>query len=241
MTITAVGLQVDSCDPTKTVLVVGGTTGNDSILFSPVGNSGSIEVTINGVSQGIFVPTGRVVAFGQAGNDDIQVAGSITNSAWLFGGAGNDRLKGGAGNDVLIGGDGDDLIVGGDGRDLLIGGFGADRLVGNAADDILIAGTTAHDANDAALCAIMREWRRPDVNFATRVEHLKNGGGVNESFRVNDLTVHDDGAADVLTGSEGQDWFLFNQDGDGGDTDRATDMKTFESMFAEDIDFFTGP
>lgn len=46
---------------------------------------------------------------------------------------------------------------------------------------------------------------------------------------------------ELLTGSEGQDWFLFNHDSDGGVTDRATDMKTFEAMFAEDIDFITGP
>ena len=45
----------------------------------------------------------------------------------------------------------------------------------------------------------------------------------------------------MLTGSEGQDWFLFNQDGDGGAKDKATDMRTFEAMFAVDIDFITGP
>src|SRR5207249_1201036 len=50
--ITAVALQGDTCDPTKTALVVGGTLGNDTIVFSPVGSNGSIQVTINGVSQG---------------------------------------------------------------------------------------------------------------------------------------------------------------------------------------------
>ena len=113
--------------------------------------------------------------------------------------------------------------------------------MGNAADDILIAGTTDHDADDAALFAIMNEWSRTDADFAARVNNLKNGGGLNESFLLNDFTVHDDGAADVLTGSEGQDWFLFNQDGDGSVKDRATDMKTFESLFAQDIDFIAGP
>lgn len=221
-------------------LIVGGTAGEDAIRVNPAGNTGSVEVLINGVSQGTFNPTGRIVAFGQDGNDDMQVAGGIKLSAWIHGGLGNDRLKGGAGNDVLLGGDGDDLIVGGEGRDILIGGRGADRLVGNAADDILIAGTTDHDANDVALCALLNEWVRTDADFTTRVSNLRNGGGLNESFRLNDLTVHDDGVADVLTGSEGQDWFLFNQDGDGGTRDQATDMKTFEAMFAQDIDFILG-
>jgi Ca2+-binding RTX toxin-like protein len=54
---------------------------------------------------------------------------------------------------------------------------------------------------------------------------------------LNNTTVHDDAAADVLTGSSGQDWFLFNNDGDGGITDAVTDLHTFEAMFASDIDF----
>ena len=87
-------------------------------------------------------PTGRLVAHGGDGDDDIQVAGGIALPAWLYGEGGNDRLKGGAGHDVLLGGDGDDMLVGGGGRDLLIGGTGADRIVGNQDDDILIAGTT---------------------------------------------------------------------------------------------------
>lgn len=237
----SVALQTDACDSAETTLVVGGTTGNDAIHFSPVGNSGEINVSLNGVSLGIFHPTGRLIAYGQAGDDDLQVAGSITLTAELYGDAGNDRLKGGVGDDLLLGGDGDDLVVGGDGRDLMIGGFGADRLVGNSGDDILIAGTTDHDANDAALCALMAEWTRTDIDFASRVTHLQNGGGLNSSFLVNDLTVHDDGATDVLTGSSGQDWFLFNQDGDGGVQDHATDLRTFEAMFAQDLDFLTGP
>src|SRR5207302_3563963 len=112
--------------------------GDDAITISPAAG-GKLQVSVNGVSLGTFAASGRLVVYGQAGDDDIQVAGSIANPAWLYGGGGNDRLKGGAGDDVLLGGDGDDLLVGGDGRDLMIGGRGADRLVGNAGDDILLA------------------------------------------------------------------------------------------------------
>src|SRR5262249_27917431 len=140
VTIVAVALQDDPCNPGKTALVAGGTTGNDTIAFDPVGNGGDIQVTINGVSQGVYHPTGRIIAFGQAGNDNIQVAGSIGNPAWLYGDAGNDQLQGGAGFNVLLGGDGDDVLTGGSGRNLLIGGNGSDRLIGNGGDDILIGG-----------------------------------------------------------------------------------------------------
>ena len=49
-------------------------------------------------------------------------------------------------------------------------------------------------------------------------------------------TALDDNAADVLTGSAGQDWFLFNADGEGGTKkDKVTDLSAAE--FAADLDF----
>jgi Ca2+-binding RTX toxin-like protein len=125
---------------------------------SPVGNTGDVQVKLNANSLGTFHPTGHIIVFGQAGDDDIEMAGSIGLSALLYGGEGDDRIKGGGGHDILLGGADDDLLVGGQGRDILIGGVGNDRLVGNADDDILVAGSTDFDANDAALCAIMDEW-----------------------------------------------------------------------------------
>jgi Ca2+-binding RTX toxin-like protein len=180
--VTPVGVAVDPLNSSRYALLIGGTSGNDTIVISPAGNSGALNVSLNGVAQGVFeAPNGtdftRVVVYAQAGDDDIQIAGSIPTSAWLYGGAGNDRLKGGAGNDVLLGGDGDDLLLGGSGRDLMIGGFGSDRLIGNAGEDILIAASTAHDGNIAALSAIMAERTRDDANYQTRANHLFGLGG----------------------------------------------------------------
>jgi hypothetical protein len=235
-------LLPDPCDPAQTALFVGGTLGNDQIVFSSVGTGGDVAVTVNGVAQGTFHPTGRIIAYGQAGNDDIQVSGSLAHSAWLYGGGGNDRLKGGAGHDVLSGGAGDDLLVGGAGRDLLVGGTGADRIVGNADDDILIAGTTAFDDDVAALCAIMAEWTS-ERSYAERTANLRGttSGGLNGAYVLETegagATVFDDDAADVLTGSAGQDWFFANLDS--GVLDRITDLSAAE--FAADLDFIQGP
>lgn len=87
----------------------------------------------------------------------------------------------------------------------------------------------------------MNEWTSTR-DFATRVNNLIGGSGAganraNGNTFLNADTTHDDGREDVLTGSSGIDWFLFNADGDGGVRDRVTDMSTFESMFAVDIDF----
>jgi Ca2+-binding RTX toxin-like protein len=201
-------------------LVVHGTNADDTIRFVPAGNGGAIKVLLNGVSQGTFTPApgGKIIARGHRGDDDIEVAGSISVSAWLYGGRGDDRLKGGAGHDVLLGGAGDDDLSGGQGRDLLIGGRGADRLVGNADDDILIAGFTALDHDRAALREIMAEWTRTDQSYAQRINHLTNGGGLNGTtvLKANGphATVFDDGDEDRLTGNSGRDWFFANLDCD---------------------------
>lgn len=236
--VAAVAVLADPLDPSRTGLFIGGTEGNDKIRVLPAENANALNVKLQEVSQGQFVINGnRVYVYASFGNDDVQFAGSVTQAAWLYGGDGDDRLKGGAGNDVLLGGDGDDLLVGGDGRDLLNGGRGSDRLVGNADDDILIAGYTDLDASAMALWHLMQEWTREDLCFFGRVLNLQNGGGRNQQYALNDQTVHDDGVEDILTGSAGLDWFLFNRDGDEGVKDKATDMNLFELLFAEDIDW----
>ena len=114
----------------------------------------------------------------------------------------------------------------------MIGGRGADRLVGNQGDDILIAGYTDHDTNLRALCAILDEWSRTDLNYAGRVNHLLAGGGLNGTYLLNDSTSHDDGIVDKLTGSSDRDWFFANLDF--GVLDQITDLKSNE--VAQDID-----
>jgi ELWxxDGT repeat protein len=219
-------------------LLIGGTAADDAITVNAGGQGAGVSVVLNGASLGRFTPTGRIVAYGYAGSDDITVAGSVTLPAWLYGGAGDDRLKGGDGHDVLLGEDGDDLLVGGGGRDLLIGGTGADRIVGNADDDILIAGRTLFDADPAALAAVMAEWTRADRTYQQRIDALMAGGGNNGSVVLNAGTVSDDDEVDVLTGSSGQDWFLFNRDNDGVVKDKVTDLSAAE--FALDLDFIQG-
>ncbi|HUG67648.1 MAG TPA: PKD domain-containing protein [Pirellulaceae bacterium] len=216
-------------------LIIGGTAGNDRILFSPSDNSGAIEVKLNGVSLGVFTPSGRLIACGMQGDDDIEVAGSITLPAWLYGNEGNDRLKGGAGDDVLDGGAGDDLLIGGSGRDLLIGGSGADRIVGNGGDDILIAGYLDFADPDLAVASIMAEWTS-ERSYQARIENLSGvGSGPRANggyFLIWDATVRDDDehSRDILTGSEGDDWFFF-----WAGEDKATDLK--DEVFANDLDW----
>ena len=223
LNVTIAAIQQDDRNPELTALAVGGTSTDDVLLFDRAGLTGEIEVWLNGSLLGIYVPTGSLLAFGQDGNDHLEVAGGILLPALLVGGDGNDRLKGGAGDDVLLGESGEDLLVGGSGRDLLIGGQGADRLVGNADDDILIAGWFQTVDRRQFLNRIMEEWTGSAL-YQQRIEILNN-------ILVPGYTVFDDPAdEDVVTGSAGNDWFLFDLL-----NDRATDLK--DEVFANDLDW----
>jgi Ca2+-binding RTX toxin-like protein len=181
-----------------TMLVVGGTQDNDKIVLNP---SKGIKVLINGKTQGNFAPTSRIVVYGYAGNDNIQVAGSVRLAAWLYGGDGDDRLKGGKGNDVLFGGLGNDVLLGGQGNDLLVGDAGADRLGGEAGDDILIGGRLELADPDNGLKTIMSEWAKA-APYENRVKALSG-------MLVVDTTVYHDSEPDKLTGASGLDWFFY--------------------------------
>ena len=80
--------------------------------------------------------------------------------------------------------------------------------------------------------SMMDEWTRADAaaTYETRIEHLLGGGGLNLDTLLDTSTVFSDGAADVLTGSAGLDWFWFNEP---DDHDRATDLK--DEVFADDL------
>jgi uncharacterized delta-60 repeat protein len=117
--IKVVELQPDASDPSKVNLVVGGTAGSDEISFEKNRMGAGVQVFVNGQNLGLFNPTGKLVAFGGAGNDDIGIAGGLDMNGELWGGDGNDTLKGGKGNDTLIGGAGADKIIGGGGVDVV--------------------------------------------------------------------------------------------------------------------------
>jgi hypothetical protein len=54
----------------------------------------------------------------------------------------------------------------------------------------------------AAFTALMDEWTQM-TDYATRVAHLLNGGGLNDPFLLNAATVHSNGGGNTLTGHGG--------------------------------------
>jgi Putative Ig domain/RTX calcium-binding nonapeptide repeat (4 copies)/PKD domain len=263
LTVEAVALQPDPVNPERLALVAGGTPDDDVILVNAGGNgvtivrftptgveslvalflpgraASTVTVHVGGstftaILGNLTAPIGRVLLYGQAGNDQLLAPITVV-AVELDGGPGNDFLMGGSGNDLLRGGDGDDFLTGGAGRDLLLGGRGRDVIQGDASDDILIAGTTAFDANEAALRLVLAEWGAERV-YGVRVANLTSGSGSsdrrNDSVFLNVTTVFDDGDVDLLTGGAGRDWFFAKRSG--SQRDQILDLETGEVV--TDID-----
>jgi VCBS repeat-containing protein len=209
-------------------LVVGGTAGNDSINLKVANTSGGVKVTINGSVQGTFTPSGQILVYAQAGTDTVKfetakfsgVTRYLQTPAVVYGDAGNDTLdaRGSSANNVLVGGAGNDIIYGGLGRDILLGGLGADTLRGGQGEDLLVGTATAHDNHLPAVLALMAEWGRTDLDYATRAQHLHDTpGGLNGDVYLNPLTVADDAAIDQLYGEGNLDLFFTTSSGPSAD------------------------
>jgi len=226
LVLSGAALFPDPVNPALTDLVVSGTAASDSILFVP-GVGGTVSAYLNGVLLGNFAPTGRIVAYGQAGNDFICVSPLITLPAFLYGGPGNNILVAGGGNSVLVGGTGNDTLRSGRGRNILIGGAGSNSLNGIFGDNIEIGGYTDYDNNDIALANLLAEWSRQDLpaatSYSTRLAHLRGAiaGGLNGPYFLNAVptalsaaaTVHGNAAVDFLYGGMGTNWYFAHTSG----------------------------
>ena len=219
VSIVAANLQTSELDPTKTDLYVGGTTVNDTIALALSG--ANTTVTINAVLVGSFAPTGRIVVFGQAGNDNASISSSITRAAWLYGDDGNDTLTGGGGNDVLIGGAGTDSQVGGAGNDIYL--FDADTALGiDTVNDSAGVDTVDFSATTGQAIAINLALTTAQVVNAnltltlTSSSVIENviGGSLADTLTGNpsaNVIVGGPGN-DTLTGAAGNDFYLFDID-----------------------------
>jgi Ca2+-binding RTX toxin-like protein len=213
-------LQPDPSEPTKNALFVYGSAGPDVIRFAKSG--GGINVVLDSMNAGTFKGFTRVIAYGFAGNDDIQL---FDAQAVFFGGDGNDTLIAGNFPTILVGGAGNDaLTASGNSKDMLIGGLGADVLNGGSGEDVLLAGRTTYDngssADIKALTAILNEWSRGS-SYSTSIAHITGtqSGGLNGTSLFStsgpSQNVFDDNDVDVLVGGNGRDWMIYHSSGPG--------------------------
>jgi len=163
--------------------------------------------------------TSRVIdASAFTGSSTLTASGAAR--AKLIGGNNNDTMTvTGTGSAVLVGrGGSDTLQANGNGRTVLIGGAAADTLTSNGGPSgngqaILIGGATVYDLNLVALDRILDEWESGNT-YNDRIDHLTNGTGLNNPFRLDATTILNDAAAviNIMTNlaatDNGQSWFL---------------------------------
>ncbi len=184
--------------------------GNDTVLTGKGDDTilgGSGNDTLRG-RDGDDVITG--------GNGDDTITGDDGNDSLtggngqdvFFAGGGNDHISGGGDADIISADSGSDTVSGGSGRDILLGGNGGDILLGGGGEDILIGGRTSYDKNLSVLKSLRDEWNS-NRDYETRVDNIRNGGGLNKTKKFNSVTVRaDSGKTDSLTGGDGRDWFF---------------------------------
>jgi len=196
---------------------VQGGAGNDLVHVTrtgPIGVSPASPLVSGGdgddrLSVSHYARTGEVGApalvHGDAGHDTIYAYTGLTNSAFVFGGAGNDELHGNfilsgdEGADTLTsdrsadGGVGDDLLLG---LGLLLGGAGADTL---RADDSGAATLSGGHGNDVL------------TSSSGYREHLLRGNQGADTLAATDAS-----SATTLEGGEGDD-LLTTESVRGGD------------------------
>lgn len=216
-----VRLIADSDQPGKSILVIGGTPGEDDIRLNDVRRSpDSVEVRIkNGGpwSRQTYENISRIDVYAGDGDDDISGDKRLTIPLRLFGGAGNDKLRGSAASDFLSGGAGEDRLLGQDGDDVLIGGLGIDRLDGGDDDDLMISDDLASVYQKTDADSLMNRWAGATTSVADRMIDL-----------ITDLSgaISADGAQDSLDGDDGTDWFFAQLSDEIRQRNGAQDVKT---------------
>src|SRR5262249_32668224 len=74
--------EADTLDATRRELLVQDNGTGDSIKFVAGTNPGEVQLNINNLPNGTFLPTGRLIAYAGYG-DSVTVDSTITLSAWL--------------------------------------------------------------------------------------------------------------------------------------------------------------
>jgi Ca2+-binding RTX toxin-like protein len=206
--------------------IIDGQAGNDALNLLDQGETTSQTynfTSVNGIP--VFTCPGTTIVMATMVGNTL-VPSSMGTVALLGGKGGNTvQVDGTWANYKLAidGGPGGNTISGGAGREMLIGGAGQDVLNAGSNQDILLAGNVAFGDASAeldALNAIMTEWGRTDVDYATRADHLLHGGGLNGATLLNPATYLGDAGGNSMIGGADLDLFFGSL---------ASDASTFDS------------
>ena len=225
---------------------VGGNSTNNQVQVNPVGNSntGSTGVKVHASLNGVNTQTTysqsftSINIFLQSGNDNIQLANSLTLNAIVTAGNGNDNVTVGNGNSIVTVGNGndniqagsgsntvmagngnDDVTVGngndnvqlGNGSDLIVEGNGNDNVTAGNGSDLVVGGLGQHNIELGKGNDILIDGSATVVNSGDSLRQILSDWSVSPSALVNKrLKVVDNTSyPNVLKAGSGRDWFFY--------------------------------
>lgn len=197
-----------------TTLNLYGTAATDTITVT---STSTLTVSVNGVSA-TFTPASvtAINIFGYAGNDTITVNSLASGTALVAdGGDSNDTITIGSSvtqGTTLIGGEGNDLLTGGAGNDTYI--FDTDLTLGSDTINDSRGGTDTLDFSRTTTRSVMIDLTRSSqvvntgltliLSSTTTIENVI-GGALGD-------TITGNAVANVLTGGDGDDRYIFDTD-----------------------------
>ncbi|MFT5523535.1 MAG: Ca2+-binding RTX toxin-like protein, partial [Pirellulaceae bacterium] len=179
-------------------IFVRGTDDGDRIVFS-LGNNGKTVVRVDDTFYGQHLVTGKIVVYGEDGEDRISIAGNLSIPGEMHGGPMADYIAGSRLNDTMFGDDGNDILIAGTGDDTIDGGLGNDEISADEGNDLVFGGTDT--GNDKILLGSGN-----DTAFG-------GDGNDNISGQDGDDILFGEAGNDILSGSRGND-ILSGQAGD---------------------------
>jgi Ca2+-binding RTX toxin-like protein len=128
--------------------IIGGPTSNDNVQVNPVGASATgstgvhVQATLNGVNSSTTYTQSftaiNIVLY--AGNDNVQLAPTLTIKAKISAGNGNDNVQLDAGNSTATLGNGNDNVQAGNGNNTITAGSGNDNVVLGGGTNVVTLG-----------------------------------------------------------------------------------------------------
>jgi hypothetical protein len=126
------------------------------------------------------------------------------------------NVTGGFGTNIIVGDGNNNFLRGGVGRSIVISGGGNSTLQAGVGEAILIGGRYLFATDPTALAHLMAEWSHtydpinPLHDYHIRVDHLVNGGGLNDPYRLNASTVKPDPGTQRLTSGAQLDFLILD-------------------------------
>jgi Ca2+-binding RTX toxin-like protein len=153
-----------------------------------------------------FNLSNKVVVYGRAGNDTIQMTNLVLPGE-LYGEANDDYLSGYYGNDLLVGGDGADRLLGSEGANTLWGDNVGEQNLPAGGNDILSSGSGADTAYGGGGIDTMTLGAGADYAFGGYgADNIDGQDGDDRLYGgEGDDTVSGSGGNDLVAGNGGND------------------------------------